>query len=190
MLRSCGGGDGYEKALAASFDMVEFDALDNLVGPYDLTHRKKKPVGVEYADAGDFTPEQLAEARKMITDAQNVHPGVMPGYDNPYPVESEALGRADRKIAETAALGAAGVVAPEAAALARGSITASRFVAAADFFNNATGGYSAGYTGQPFSPTTSSFAARWGAGLGWGAGAFQRTIGINRAVKFGFGLFE
>jgi hypothetical protein len=125
----------------------------------------------------------------MIADAQNPHPGVMPGYDEPYPVEAEALGRAYRQSAEALALGAATAVAPEVAAGARGLVTAGRWVAATEFTYNLSGGYSAGYAGQPYSPTVLTVPARLGGGLGWGFG-FMRRVGVDRVVNFVGGLLD
>ena len=84
--------------------------------------------GVQYAQSGEFTPEQLAEARRFIANAQNPHPGVGPGqgHDKDWvgPVLAEAYAKAYLEVVggvagAALAPGAAGAVAVERV-LARG----------------------------------------------------------------------
>ena len=53
---------------------------------------------MQYAQAGEFTPEQLEDARRFIANAQNPHPGVGPGqgHDKDWvaPVLAEAYAKA------------------------------------------------------------------------------------------------
>ena len=134
--------------------------------------------GVQYAQAGELTPEQ---ARQMIMNAQNPHPGVSPGIGT----EKDWVGRL---FAEEYAKGYAKTTGELAAgALSRGVPTAGRaaleaggealarnpsvYVNAADFGPNLARGYELGRNLNIFSGPMSPTPGAWlghGAGVAWG----------------------
>ena len=134
-----------------------------------------QPKGVQYAQAGEFTPEQLAEARRMIANGQNPHPGVSPGIGHekdwvgPLFAEEYAKGYARTTIGL-----AAGELGPEAAAAAR---TPFGRALLRDFGNNLVLGFGEGQAlTARTGPVGFTPAARIGFEVGYAAGLSQSRL--------------